>query len=160
MRFRIWPSSILSQCSNWTFWKFWGWANVQQANWELEQSSTILGSQVIWERVLQSSEMGGSGGRHFRAMLRINGLDAGSPIIPLRSASLDKKIIPSDFPQKATFPWEKGCSGFAPEYWCSTGMMNSDDWFHSEFKKDTLILGIIVLFYLSCNTPNLRKCKS
>ena len=110
--------------------------------------------------MLQSSEMGGSGGRHFRAMLRINGLDAGSPIIPLRSASLDKKIIPSDFPQKATFPWQKGCSGFAPEYWCSTGMMNSDDWFHSEFKKDTLILGIIVLFYLSCNTPNLRKCKS
>ena len=160
MRFRIWPSSILSQCSNWTFWKFWGWANVQQANWELEQSSTILGSQVIWERVLQSLEMGGSGGRHFRAMLRINGLDAGSPIIPLRSASLDKKIIPSDFPQKATFPWEKGCSGFALEYWCSTRMMNSDDWFQSEFKKDTLIWGMLVLFYLSCNTPNLRKCKS
>ena len=91
--------------------------------------------------MLQSSEMGGSGGRHFRAMLRINGLDAGSPIIPLRPASLDKKIIPSDFPQKATFPWEKGCSGFAPEYWCSTAMMNSDGWFHSEFKKDTLMTG-------------------
>ena len=69
-----------------------------------------------------------------RQCCRINGLVAGSPIIPLRSASLDKKIIPSDFP----FRWEKGCLGFVSEYWCSTGVMNDYDWFHSESKKMTL----------------------